>query len=164
MKMGDPGYFEREERHGETTARLRYFTKEAVAFELAKEYLRKEGVNIPKNLHYTDCEPIFGDIEKEIGKIVTQAKGLTIDDASPELKKKLIKDSKEIRDMSIGREYFDKIMQQQKKRVLDKDVEHISYHSHYGKRIDIYEIIEKIQEREKNAALAKDARGKDITD
>ena len=142
--MGDSGYFEREERHDQTTNYLRYHAKEAVAFALAVETMKNEGIDFPKNLHYTDAEPQFGKIREQIGKIVTKAKGLTIDDASPKLKKALIKDSKEVRDMNIGWEYFDKVCQNQKKRIKDEDLAHISYYSHYGKAIDVSEIIAKI--------------------
>ena len=40
MKMGDSGYFEREERHDQTTNYLRYHAKEAVAFALAVETMK----------------------------------------------------------------------------------------------------------------------------
>ena len=164
MKMGDPGYFEREERHDQTTNYLRYHAKEAVAFALAFETMKNEGIDFPKNLYYTDAEPQFGKIRAQIGKIVTKAKGLTIDDASPELKKALIKDSKEVRDMSIGWEYFAKVCQNQKKRIKDEDVAHISYYSHYGKAIDVPEIIAKIKAREANLSNAKTSKGKGIAD
>jgi hypothetical protein len=164
MKMGDPGYFEREERHDQTTQYLRYHAKEAVAFALTVEMLKKDGIDFPKNLHYTDAEPQFGKISKQIGAIVTKAKGLTIDDASPELKKALIKETKEIRDASIGWEYFDKICQNQKKRIKDEDVAHISFYSHYRKAIDVPEIIGKIKAREANLSNAKALKGKGIAD
>lgn len=148
MKMGDPGYFEREVRHEQTTKNMRDTAKEMVAFEFAAEILRKEGVDIPEDFHYTSKEPELGMMLEKIGTIVAKAKNLTIDDASPRMRKAVVKDSKEVRDMNIGWEYFDNLCRKQKKRVLDSDVEHISYYSHYGKGIDTREIIEKIKKRE----------------
>ncbi len=159
MKMGDPGYFEREARYDNATAKLRDFAKKYIAFEFAAEALRKEGIDIPEDLHYSDNIIKFGKTKEKIGKIVAQAKGLTIEDASPKLRKAILKDSKEFRDMNIGWEYFDKIYQKHKKRIKDEDVAHISYYSHYGKGINIPEIVEKIKTREGQAPLTKNNDG-----
>ncbi len=148
-----------EKKHDETTEYLRYHAKEAVAFALAVETMQKEGIDFPKNLHYTDKEPQFGEVRKQIGAVVTKAKGLTFDDASPELKKALTKEPKELRDMAIGWEYFDKICQKHKKRIKDEDVAHIDYYSHYGKAIDVPEIIGKIKARENKATPTKSNDG-----
>ena len=162
--MGDPGYFEREARHDETTARMRKEAKDGVSFYLAIDALRKEGIEFPENIQFSFDHMKLDKTLEDIGTIITKAKGLTIDDASPKMKKAVLKDTKEIRDMNIGWEYFTKIQEEQKKRVLDKDVEHISYYSHYGKGIDIMEIVEKVKARESQSALVKGSKGKDITD
>ena len=161
MKMGDPGYFEREARHDATTARMRDNVKDAVAFYLAVEVLRKDGVDIPRGLRYSADFMEFDKTLEKIGPIITQAKGLTIDDASPDLRKALLKETKEVIDMRIGAEYFSRIQEEQKKRVLDKDVAHISYYSHYGKKVDIAEIIKKVKSRESQPVMTK---GRGITD
>ncbi|MBQ7633013.1 MAG: hypothetical protein IJS88_02725 [Alphaproteobacteria bacterium] len=157
-------YWDIKEKHYETTEYLRYHAKEAVAFALAVETMQKEGINLPKGLHYTDAESQFGEVRKQIGAVVTKAKGLTFDDASPELKKALTKEPKELRDMAIGWEYFDKVCQNQEKRIKDEDVAHIGYYSHYGKAIDVPEIIKKIKDRESLLSNTKALKGKEIVD
>lgn len=151
--------FERQIIRDNATAKLRDFAKEYIAFEFAAEALRKEGIDIPEDLHYSDNSVKFGKTKEKIGKIVAQAKGLTIEDASPKLRKAILKDSKEFRDMNIGWEYFDKVCQQQQKRILDKDVEHIHDNPHYFKGINIPEIVEKIKTREGQAPLTKNNDG-----
>ena len=61
-------------------------------------------------------------VAREIGALITQAKGLGLDSVSPELKKELLKHSRELRDMYIGQEYLFNRMDKEKKKVLDKDV------------------------------------------
>ncbi len=164
MKMGDPGYFEREEKHDDTTKYLRYHAKEAVAFALTLEELSKEGIEIPRGLYYTDSEPEYGKIKNRIGAIIAQEKDLTIRDASSNLKEKLINHSEETASMYVGTEYFNNIFEQQRKRVLDSDVKHIDYYSSYGKAIDVPEIVKKIKTREANLSKAKASKGKGIAD
>ena len=158
MKMGDPGYSERDE----TTQYLRYGARKDAAFTLAVEELKKEGIDFPEQLHYLDRNANFSEIRRQIGAIVVKAKGLTIDSASPELKKSLIKETKEDRDVAIGWEYFDKVRKEQEKRVKPEDVAHIDYYSHYGKTIDIPEIVAKVKAREANLREANLAKAKKL--
>lgn len=164
MKMGDPGYFEAEARHDATTARMRSNTKDAVAFYFAVEALHNIGIDLPADLNYSAQYDKFRKTLAKIGTFVTKARGLTISDASPELKKSLVKESKEVRDMSIGAEYFSKIMKQQRERVSDKDVAHVNYRDNYTQGVNIGEIIKKIKARENRTPPAIQMKGIDITD
>ena len=105
MKIGEDGYWEREDRHDRETARVRETAKEAVAFYLTIEALQSEGIDIPKNLIRWSGDSLNDlKVAREIGALITQAKGLGLDSVSPELKKELLKHSRELRDMYIGQE------------------------------------------------------------
>lgn len=143
--------FEKAIRHDETTARMRDDAKDIVAFYLAIEQLRDEGVVFPSDITWTTGALKRSMLNRKIGIAVTQSKGLTLDDASPSLKKGLLKEPKEVRDWQIGLEYFDNFCEKQKKRVLDEDVNHVSFYSHYNAPFNYKEVIEKIKAREKSA-------------
>ena len=92
MKIGEDGYWEREDRHDRETARVRETAKEAVAFYLTIEALQSEGIDIPKNLIRWSGDSLNDlKVAREIGALITQAKGLGLDSVSPELKKELLK-------------------------------------------------------------------------
>ncbi len=143
--------------HEEKTSEKRKTAKDVIAFYLTLEKLSTEGVHVPEGLGYTTDENLI-DI---LGKSISRDKGLTIDDASPELKKALLSEPKEVRDVYIGREHFYFMNKAQKERVTDKDIEHIDYSS---KDIDIAGIIEGIKAREANLSNAKASKGKGIAD
>lgn len=117
MKIGEDGYWEREDRHDRETARVRETAKEAVAFYLTIEALQSEGINIPKNLIRWSGDSLNDlKVAREIGALITQAKGLGLDSVSPELKKELLKHSRELRDMYIGQEYLFNRMDKEKRK------------------------------------------------
>ena len=156
MKIGEDGYWEREDRHDRETARVRETAKEAVAFYLTIEALQSEGIDIPKNLIRWSGDSLNDlKVAREIGALITQAKGLGLDSVSPELKKELLKHSRELRDMYIGQEYLFNRMDKEKKKVLDKDVSHLDY---FSGKIDVGEIIKKVKDRETNMLVGMNKR------
>lgn len=157
MKMGEPGYWEREERHESTAQLKKAYVKDVVSFYLTIEKLRNEGIEIPEDTHYSADPLQLMETNNKIGALIAETKGLTIDDMPADVKKSLLKESKEARDMYIGYDYFLKEKKMQAKRVLDEDVKDV------GKVVNVTQVIDAIKARENKTSMLH-AKGKDMTD
>lgn len=159
MKVSDAGYWAREKQSFAEMENREKSVKEAVAFALAMDVLKKE-TNLSDddlNFQYSRDSLKSGTMLRELGSVISKAKGLTIDDASPDLKKALLTESKEMRDMYIGAEYFLKLMKKQEKRVSNEDVKDIDYNAKY---IDVSPVVERVKKREQ--VLASRVKGNSL--
>lgn len=132
----------------EETASNREYVRDVTAFYLALSHVKSEGVRVPEGMKYTDDTRLLA----RLGYTIARDKGLTLDDATPELREVIINDPKDAQAENIGVQYFSVLKSQYKEKIKDEDVKHIDYTT---KSFHVGDIVKSMQTREKGNDFCK---------
>ena len=139
---------QQNQENEEETVRKRKYAKDVTAFYLALDHLETEGVHVPEGMRYTDDTRILS----RLGYVIAQDKGLTLDDATPELRAVIVNEPKDVQDENIGVQYFGRLKSQYKEKIKDEDLKHIDYQT---EKFNVGDIVKNMQAREKSNDLSQ---------